>query len=98
MEESEDIKGSTYLQMWQFLPTREAGEEAGGKTLKICWESFVLKKVLSLCDTELGEREAEKGCIRWRNSFHIFVVLFPDQSGKGSSIFTSPGDAALRAA
>lgn len=60
MEEREDIKGSTYLQMWQLLPAQEEGEETGGKTLKTCREFFVLRKVLSLCDTELRERGAEK--------------------------------------
>lgn len=60
MEESEGITGSTYLQMWQLLPAQEEGEKAGGKTLKTCREYFVLKKVLPLCNTELGERGGEK--------------------------------------
>lgn len=48
MEDSEDIKGSTHLQMWQLLLAREEGEEARGKSLKICREFFVFKDVLSL--------------------------------------------------
>lgn len=48
MEESEDVKGSTDLQMWQLLPAQEEGEEAGCKILKTCREFFDLKKVLSL--------------------------------------------------
>lgn len=64
MEESEDVKGSTDLQMWQLLPAQQEGEEAGGKILKTGREFFVLQKVLSLCDAELGEEKgAEKACL-----------------------------------
>lgn len=67
MEESEDVKGSTDLQMWQLLPAQEEGEKAGGKILKTCREYFVLKKILSLRDTELGEKKgAEKACLLYK--------------------------------
>lgn len=66
MEESEGITGSTYLQMWQLLPAQEEGEKAGGKTLKTCREFFVLKKVLPLCNTELGERGGKKSCLLYK--------------------------------
>jgi len=53
--------------MWWLLPAREEGEEAGGKKLKIHWEFFVFKNVLSLCITELGERKGKKkACLLYR--------------------------------
>lgn len=68
--------------MWQLLLAQEEGEEAGGKNLKICWEFFVFKNVLSLCITELGKRDKKKKMpvcyLSWRNSLHIFVLLFPE--------------------
>lgn len=66
MEESEDIKGSTYLQMWQLLLAQEEGEQAGGKTLNTCREFFALKKVLSLCNTDLGERGSGKAYLLYK--------------------------------
>lgn len=97
MEESEGITGSTYLQMWQprkkerkqeAKPWRHAGNF-------LFWKRFCLFVILN------WGREGGKKPVCYmsqRNSFHIFVVLFPDLSRKGSSISMSRVDVALRAA
>lgn len=62
---------------------------------------FWLEKGFVSVTLNWGRRKGQKKpvCyIRQRSSFHIFGVLFPDLSQKGSSISMSPGDAALGAA
>ena len=88
------------MQMW-FLWVGE-GEEAGGKSWKLCLDYVCIYYFMPFCSTESGEGGKKKkkpvSCMSWRNPLHVSVFLLPDLSNKGTSIQQPLAEALLQTA